>query len=73
MKLGSWSHGLRTVTEGLTGDEQVVIAGLQMIRPSATVEIERSEIKLGTNEGLPDDYTPVPQEEWLDSKPGEGK
>lgn len=65
VELGPLAHGLRIVRRGLKGDEQVIINGLQFVRPGAKVEVETASITPDKGEGLPDDYTPVPREKWL--------
>lgn len=60
---GSLSKGLRVVEEGLSGDERVVIRGVQRCRPGAEVQPSVEELQLGDGLGLPDDYDPVPPEE----------
>jgi RND family efflux transporter MFP subunit len=62
--LGSISHGLRVIRSGLTGSEKVVLSGLQRIRPGAEVDVEMDTIVPG-KESLPDEYHPVPEDQWL--------
>jgi membrane fusion protein, multidrug efflux system len=65
--LGPMSHGLRIVRSGLSGDEQIVISGQQRVRPGVEVAATMEQVKPGA-ESLPDEYHPVPQEEWLKPK-----
>jgi multidrug efflux system membrane fusion protein len=62
--LGPMSHGLRVIRSGLAGDERVILSGIQRIRPGDEVTALVGNIDVGT-ESLPDDYSPVPQSEWL--------
>jgi multidrug efflux system membrane fusion protein len=44
VKLGALQQdGLRAITEGLTGDEWVVVGGLQQVRPGMVVQTEKLE------------------------------
>lgn len=65
VKTGSLSKGLRVVTEGLDGSENVVVKGVQRCRPGATVAPKVEELAAGEGNGLPDAYEPVPPERWL--------
>jgi membrane fusion protein, multidrug efflux system len=65
VKTGGVVHGLRIITEGLTGEEHVVISGLQRIRPGLKAKPTVKELKVEDNEGLPDTYQPVPESEWI--------
>lgn len=66
VELGPLSHGLRVVRSGLTGDEQIVIRGLQRVRPGVTVVPQLEELTLTEEEnGLPDEFEPVPPEEFI--------
>lgn len=62
---GPLSHGLRVINSGLEGDETVVINGIQRARVGQTVSIEQGEFEAKSNEGLPEEYEPVPKEKWL--------
>jgi RND family efflux transporter MFP subunit len=44
IRLGSLHDGLRTVEEGLTPDERVIVTGLQQVRPGMTVEAKVVEM-----------------------------
>lgn len=65
--LGPMSHGLRVIRTGLTGDESVVLGGLQRAKPGVEVVATTETITPG-NELLPDDVQPVPQDKWLTPK-----
>lgn len=65
--LGPLSHGLRVIRNGLKGDERIVISGQQRARPGAEVTYTEEQVKAGP-EALPDDYRPVPENEWLTPK-----
>jgi RND family efflux transporter MFP subunit len=66
VKIGPISMGRRVIRSGLTGDEKVVIRGLQRIRPGAPVAPTVEKIELVTGPGqLPNDFTPVPESEWI--------
>lgn len=67
--LGPISHGLRVVREGLDGSEQIVTSGLQRIYPGVMVDPTVETLVAKPDEGLPDDYVPVPKEEWLSRQP----
>lgn len=64
VKLGPISHGLRIIRSGLTGNERVIVGGLQRARPGATVKPIEEKAVIG-EEALPDDYQPVAESEWL--------
>ncbi|HJS09524.1 MAG TPA: hypothetical protein VJ809_17775, partial [Pirellulales bacterium] len=42
-----------------------VLRGLQRVRPGIQVTPIVEEIKSNGGNGLPDSYTPVPEEEWI--------
>ncbi len=71
--LGPVSHGLRVIEKGLTGSENVVIQGVQKIRPGAEVKVDQKKteelIKPTNNQNLPDEYEDVPREKWLIAPP----
>ncbi|WP_198953796.1 efflux RND transporter periplasmic adaptor subunit [Rhodopirellula sp. MGV] len=68
VELGPISHGLRIVRAGLDGSETVVTSGLQKIFEGAKVaaKIESIEAKQSS---LPDNYKPVPEDQWLTRGP----
>ncbi len=65
--LGPISHGLRIIRSGLSGDELVVIGGLQRAKPGLEVSLTTEAITPGA-ETLPDEVQPVPPEKWLTPK-----
>lgn len=69
VKLGSMVHGLRIVVSGLEPDERIVTRGLQRARQGSEVVPEEETITATVGEGLPDEYTPIPEEKWLTPKP----
>ena len=68
VKLGPMVDGLRVVREGLTGGESLVIEGLLQSRPGMTVKTTPGKIE-AVEDGLPDDYEPLPREQWLSPDP----
>lgn len=68
VKPGPIVDGLRVVREGLTGDESLVIEGLLQSRPGMNVETTVGSIEV-VEDGLPDDYEPLPPEQWLSPEP----
>lgn len=58
--------GLRVVRSGLTGDESLVIVGLLQARPGMKVQTKNGTIQV-TEDGLPDDYEPLPPDQWISS------
>ncbi len=66
IEIGRKARGLRIVTEGLQGDESIVLRGLQRVRPGATVDAT-PELTVALNDGLPDDVKPVAVEHQLNS------
>lgn len=69
VELGPISHGLRVIRDGLTGAEQLIVSGLQRVKPGTEVSVEETTIPLGA-ESLPDEYEPVPEDKWLTPKRG---
>ncbi len=67
VKVGPLIHGLRVVREGLTGDESLVTEGLLKARPELEVRVDEQTIEV-VEDGLPDQYDPVPEAEWLSTK-----
>jgi RND family efflux transporter MFP subunit len=65
IEIGPRSHGLRIVRKGLQGDEQIIVRGLQRVRPGDVVTTEVEKIEATNNNGLPDRYEPVPKEDWI--------
>ncbi len=64
IKLGPLVHGLRVVRDGLDGSELIVLRGLQWVRPGSPIRPKEEAIQT-VDDGLPDDYQPVPEELWL--------
>ncbi|QGJ71550.1 Toluene efflux pump periplasmic linker protein TtgG [Planctomycetales bacterium 10988] len=67
--LGPLVHGLRVIRDGLDGSEMLITRGLQRVFPGSKVTPIEESIEMETEEGLPDDYQPVPKEEWLNHSP----
>ncbi|EMI19193.1 efflux transporter RND family, MFP subunit [Rhodopirellula maiorica SM1] len=68
VKLGPMVDGLRVVREGLSGTETLVIQGLLQSRPDMTVQVKQGTIEV-VEDGLPDDYQPLPPEKWMSRVP----
>ncbi|QEF99148.1 Efflux pump periplasmic linker BepF [Stieleria maiorica] len=68
IKPGPIVDGLRVVREGLEGDESLVIEGLLQSRPDQKVQTVEGTIEV-VEDGLPDDYEPVPESEWISPAP----
>lgn len=62
---GVLHHGLRIIDQGLDGDQRVVLGGLQQISAGMQVDPQDESIEADLEDGLPDDYQPVPEEQWL--------
>ncbi|QDU52692.1 efflux RND transporter periplasmic adaptor subunit [Gimesia panareensis] len=60
--------GLRVVREGLKGDEQLIIAGLLLVRPEMEVQVKPGKIEV-VEDGLPNYYEPLPPEQWISPEP----
>ncbi len=69
VKTGPMSHGLRIIRSGLDGSERVVIRGLQLAAAGVQVAATEESLKVIEESELPDDYQPVPREEWLTVTP----
>ena len=69
IEIGPISSGLRVVRKGLTGSERIVLRGLQRIRPGLAVVATAQQIEAKSSDGLPDDYQPVPKEQWISMHP----
>ncbi len=66
VKLGPMIDGLRVIREGLTGEERVIVGGVQRVQPGSVVNPTEKTIELDPmRDGLPNDYQPVPEEEWI--------
>ncbi|WP_145314168.1 efflux RND transporter periplasmic adaptor subunit [Gimesia fumaroli] len=68
VKLGPIVDGLRVVREGLKGDETLIIEGLLQARPEMKVQTQEGVIEV-VEDGLPDDYEPLPPEQWISPDP----
>ena len=66
--LGPISHGLRIVRDGLNPGDTIVLNGLQLVRDGQTVQTESGVIEVESGD-LPDQYVPVPREQWLSRTP----
>jgi multidrug efflux system membrane fusion protein len=71
IKVGPIVHGLRVVREGLTGKEKIVTLGLQRIRPDVKATVKMEPIKMEADDGLPDSYVPVPEDQWIPRSSGQ--
>jgi RND family efflux transporter MFP subunit len=69
VETGPIVHGLRVIRSGLTGGEQIVLRGLQRLRPGSPIVAKVEEIQASDDEGLPDDYELIPREKWLTPPP----
>lgn len=66
--LGPIVDGLRVVRDGLTGNESLVIEGLLQARPDMEVQTKDGTIEV-VEDGLPDDYKPLPPDKWISPQP----
>ncbi|WP_291171780.1 efflux RND transporter periplasmic adaptor subunit [Gimesia sp.] len=66
--LGPIVDGLRVVREGLSGSESLIIEGLLQARPEMEVTSQQGTIEV-VEDGLPDDYEPLPPEQWISPAP----
>ena len=71
VEIGPVVHGLRVIRNGLDGSERIVLRGLQRVRIGLHVAPTFEAISAKDNEGLPDDYQPVPKEEWISIRENE--
>ncbi|MDX1962055.1 MAG: efflux RND transporter periplasmic adaptor subunit [Pirellulales bacterium] len=62
--LGPIIDGLQLIREGLKGDETIVLDGIQRVRPGSEVQAKMVTFE-PVEDGLPDDYQPVPQDQWI--------
>jgi len=69
IQTGPKAHGLRVVRHGLQGSEHIIVQGLQRVRPGLKAKATLEKLKLRDEEGLPDDYQPVPESEWIPRSP----
>ncbi|WP_390889023.1 efflux RND transporter periplasmic adaptor subunit [Rhodopirellula halodulae] len=70
VETGPIIDGLRVIREGLDGTESLVIEGLMQARVDAEVNVKDGTIEV-VEDGLPDEYKPVPKEEWISPAPAE--
>lgn len=70
VELGPMVDGLRVVRAGLAGDEPLVIEGLLQARPGVAVDAKQGSIDV-VDDGLPDEYEPLPPDQWLSPAPDE--
>lgn len=68
IETGPIVDGLRVIRSGLTGSETIVIEGLLQSRPEAKVNVVQGTFE-AVEDGLPDDYQPVPEDEWISPEP----
>ncbi|MGV3483976.1 MAG: efflux RND transporter periplasmic adaptor subunit [Planctomycetaceae bacterium] len=68
IKPGPIVDGLRVIREGLRGDETLVIEGLLKVRAEMAVKTVEGQIEV-VEDGLPDDYKPVPKDQWISPVP----
>jgi multidrug efflux system membrane fusion protein len=68
IKSGPIIDGLRVIREGLDGSELLVTEGLMQARPGVEVKTIDGTIEV-VEDGLPDEYHPVPKEEWISPAP----
>lgn len=68
VELGSLSQGLRIIKEGLTGEEQIVLNGLQRVRPNTPLSLVEQEVVAKAENSLPNNYEPVQPENWIRAK-----
>jgi RND family efflux transporter MFP subunit len=69
VEIGPTSSGLRVIRKGLDGSERIVLRGLQRVRPGMEVAATAQRIEAKSSDGLPDDYQPVPKEQWISIHP----
>ena len=68
VELGKMIDGLRVIRAGLDGSERLVTVGLQRVRPGAPVTPVEGTIEWSEDDdGLPNDYEPVPRDKWISS------
>jgi RND family efflux transporter MFP subunit len=76
VELGPTKQGLRIIRSGLDGTERVITRGLQRVAAGSKVDpkVESVEPSDNADDGLPNDYEPVPPEQWINrdsSQPAE--
>ncbi|MDF1810347.1 MAG: efflux RND transporter periplasmic adaptor subunit [Phycisphaerales bacterium] len=66
VELGPIVDGLRVIRSGLTGEEQVIISGLQFVFPGMTVNTSQGAIEsVPENDGLPEFIEPISRDQWI--------
>lgn len=66
VKLGPMARGLRIVRSGLEPSDTIVVSGVQRIMAEGvTVKPVEQTIEAGPEGELPNNFQPVPKEEWL--------
>jgi RND family efflux transporter MFP subunit len=65
VEVGGLNHGLRIVHKGLEGTEQVIVRGMQRVRPGLKAKTTSEQVALKEDDGLPDHFAPVPESEWI--------
>ncbi len=65
VRTGSMHNGLRVIRDGLGATDRVVVSGTQRVFPGTEVTPIEQVIRPTRDDGLPDDYHPVSEEEWL--------
>lgn len=69
VQTGPMSHGLRIIRSGLDGSERVVVQGVQVAASGTVVTPDETTLTLLAENELPDDYQPVPRDQWLTVSP----
>jgi RND family efflux transporter MFP subunit len=69
VEIGPRASGLRIIRKGLDGSERIVLRGLQRVRPGIDVVATVQKVEAKSSDGLPDDYQPVPKEQWISIHP----
>ena len=69
VQTGPLSHGLRIIRSGLDGTERVVVQGVQVAASGTVVTPDETSLTLLAENELPDDYQPVPRDQWLTVSP----
>lgn len=68
VKPGPIADGLRVIRDGLEGDEFIITEGLLRSRTDLTVAGRKATIE-AVEDGLPDEYDPVAEEDWISPAP----
>jgi len=63
--LGPIAKGLRIIRTGVQPSDLIVTHGLQRVAPDREVDATEETIEITEAGDLPDDYQPVPKEQWL--------